>query len=70
MKIFMYLGIFFLSLVNHAKATEFAWWDDAQDYMEKRAKKERWRLKIMQDGFTILSQRARERIEDITAEAG
>ena len=67
-KLFLYLGIFFLSLVNHAKATKLAWWDDAQNYMEKRSKGERWRLKIIQDCFTILSQRAAERIGDISAE--
>jgi hypothetical protein len=67
-KLFLYLGVFFLYLVNHAKANEQAWWDDAQNYMEKLAKGERWQLKRQKDAFTILSQRAGERIGDIVAE--
>ena len=68
MRIFLYLGVFFLSLVNFKRADEQAWWDDAQNYMEHRCKGKFYKLYRLQKLFNILAHRAGERGGDLIVE--
>jgi hypothetical protein len=55
-------------MLNRAKVDDNAYWDDAQNFAEWLAKKDRIKLGKLADRFQVLESRILERITDLMLE--